>query len=399
MADAMNPGDTSKGSELPKHQGLERPLSLKEAPLILVRLQQSVRLLSGESDQDSRRKVLKSMELETSALAQVFASKGLSLMAILSSSAGRLVVELSHDVKSLDAAGLRTLSHALDCLRTYGSEKAAHPKAQSLPIHVLVIDDDPLCLDIMVQALGAEAMSVVPCNTAEQALNRLPTQYFDVVLSDISMPEIDGFAFIQRMRQIKLHANTPVIFVTGFDDLLTRSKSRLTGGCDFLGKPFKLSELAVKAITCAWKNRLSQDPEALGAPGALRLIPRKVGGEAPSPQQGQNTIGVISVNSEGRIKSINKHGAHLLGHSAEELLDTEVSGYLAELGPAGEVKGLTAARLADHARRATSTPVRVTLNTGGSCSMQLRVSRTGTGNSALFVCVLSANPEPREPSM
>jgi PAS domain S-box-containing protein len=388
----MNAGAESGSPEPTKHQSFSAPLSLKEAPLILGRLQQSIRHLSGDLDPDGLRKVLKSMETDTSSLAQVFAANNMSLMSALSTSAGRLVKEFSREEYTLDASALKTLSHALDCLRGYGTEKAIRAQTQRLPIHVMILDDDPLCLKFMAQALSVEPMNVVLCETAEQALSRLKTHYFDVILSDVAMPEVDGFAFIQRLRQIRMHANTPVIFVTGLDDLMTRSKSRLTGGSDFLAKPFRPAELTAKVITCAWRRRISSEPEATeAAPEASPSMRIKSGGELPEQREVQSQIGVVSITSEGRVKSINRQGASMLGYSVEELLNTEVAQFLAELDAAGKANGLTTDWLAEHAQQATSTPVLGLRKTGEHSSMQVRVSRQSTGSTAVYVCLLTAS--------
>lgn len=391
--------DNTERFERWKQENISTPPSLSQASLLLGRLQQSLRLLSGDLNHDSLRKVLKGVGRETALLTQILTAKHLPLTSRLSASVGNLVAELSGERKSLDASTLRTLSHAVDCLRSYSTEKAISPQLQRLPIHVLMLDDDPVYRKIMERALGAEFMSVVVCETAEEALNRLNANYFDVVLSDISMPEVDGFAFIQRLRQIKMHANTPVVFVTALDDLVTRSKSRLTGGCDLIAKPTKPAELTVKIIAFAWKNRLLHDPPA-SEPTAKPSLSNglKSGSGAPGKRTGQNRIGVVSVSPEGWIKSINPDAASMLGYSSDELRNKETARFLTEQVEVGEAKALTADRLAEHARRATSTLVRVRHKTGESYSMQLRVSRSGAGNTALFVCLLTANPEPLSPS-
>lgn len=394
----MSSEDNTERFERWKQENISTPPSLSQASLLLSRLQQSLRLLSGDLNHDSLRKVLKGVGRETALLTQILTAKDLPLTSRLSAAVGKLVAELSGEGKSLDASTLRTLSHAIDCLRGFGTEKAISLQLQRLPMHVLVLDDDPVCRKIMEQALDAEFMSVVLCETAEEALNRLNASCFDVVLSDISMPEVDGFSFIQRLRQIKLHAQTPVVFVTGLDDLVTRSKSRLTGGCDLIAKPVKPAELTVKIIAFAWKNRLLHDPPTTEpTPKPLPSDRSRSGGEAPGKRPGQSQIGVVSVSPEGRIKSINRDAANLLGYSADELQNEEIARFLTEKVEVGEAKALTADRLAEHARRATSTLVRGLHKTGESYSMQLRVSRSGTGKTALFVCLLTANPEPSAP--
>jgi PAS domain S-box-containing protein len=388
----MSSEDNTERFELWKHEHISDSPSLSEAALLLSRLQQSVRLLSGDLNQDSLRKVLRSVGRETATLAQIFTATALPLMSALTASVGKLVMKASGDAKTLDPSTLRTLTHAFDCLRSYSTDKGSHVQLQRLPIHVLVLDDDTVHRKIMERALGAEFMSLVLCETAEHALNCLKDFRFDVVLSDISMPEVDGFAFIQQLRQINIHARTPVIFITGHDDLLTRSKSRLTGGCDFMAKPIKPAELIVKAITYAWRSRLSRGTESIEpTPQTLPPTPPGDVSEEPASLETRSRVGVLSVSPDGLIQSISRDGASILGYSAEELVNAKASRLLSEPCQAGEAKGLTVDWLAEQAQRGTATQVLGRHKTGESYSMQIRVSRSGKGNAAPFVCLFRAN--------
>jgi DNA-binding response OmpR family regulator len=391
----MSSNDGTEKFELLKRNSIGDRPSSSEATLLLSHLQQSVRLLSGDLKPGDLHQVLSKIESETAALAPIFKAGDLPVMSMLTTAVGKLVRNASREGKSLDASTLRTLTNAFDFLRSYNADKGNRVKLQSLPIHVLALDDDPLYRKIIELALKDEFINLVLCGTAEDALIRLKIDYFDVVISDISMPEVDGFSFIRRLREIKMHANTPVIFVTGLDDLLTRSKSRLTGGCDFITKQVRPAELSVKVITFAWKSRLARNPAASEPTSpALPLTPPRSGGKAPEERQTPSQLGVVSINLGGRVKSINKEAATMLGYSAEELLDTEAGQFLFVLDQAGKAKRLDAhrlGRLAGQAQRATSIPVLAQRKTSEKCPLQMKISRSGAGEAALFVCLLTAD--------
>jgi len=66
---------------------------------------------------------------------------------------------------------------------------------------------------------------------------------FDVILSDISMPEMDGFEFLQRLRQIKGREHVPVIAITGFGRSGDIERARAAGFYSHLTKPLNLQAL------------------------------------------------------------------------------------------------------------------------------------------------------------
>ena len=67
---------------------------------------------------------------------------------------------------------------------------------------------------------------------------------------------MDGFELCKRIRELSMHATTPVVFLTGLTTLENRTQASLCGGNDFVGKPFNLHELSVKAMTLILKTQL-----------------------------------------------------------------------------------------------------------------------------------------------
>jgi DNA-binding response OmpR family regulator len=71
------------------------------------------------------------------------------------------------------------------------------------------------------------------------------------------MPGMDGFELCKQTRALAIHEKTPVVFLTGLATLENRVQSSLSGGNDFIAKPFNLHELSVKAITLLLKAQLN----------------------------------------------------------------------------------------------------------------------------------------------
>ena len=151
------------------------------------------------------------------------------------------------------------------------------------PIRMLAVDDDPVCLrTLMMLASNNNGVRLVACDGAEPALRQLKTGDFDLILSDILMPGMDGFEFVAEVRKLPKHRATPVVFVTALSDFETRSRSVLSGGCDLIAKPFTAGEVLVKALTLGLKRRfdsaaavaVARQPQQVrpnGAPPRLRI--------------------------------------------------------------------------------------------------------------------------------
>ncbi len=101
---------------------------------------------------------------------------------------------------------------------------------------ILVIDDSPLVLEtvsLMLQEKGFKCYSY--CNAAD-AINASGNLRFDVVLTDIRMPEVSGLELLEKMRS--LHPEKPVILMTGYAEMGTAVQSIHRGAFDFILKPF-----------------------------------------------------------------------------------------------------------------------------------------------------------------
>jgi DNA-binding NtrC family response regulator len=100
---------------------------------------------------------------------------------------------------------------------------------------LLVVDDEPAVLKVTQKLLERRGYRVIACHTAEEALAWLEREVFDVVLSDVQMPGMDGLGLLRAVR--KREADLPVILVTGNPSPETESTALEQGAFQYLTKP------------------------------------------------------------------------------------------------------------------------------------------------------------------
>lgn len=112
---------------------------------------------------------------------------------------------------------------------------------------ILVVDDEETIVKIIEQSLKGEGMTVVTADDGEQALTIFKSEPPDLVILDLMLPKIDGFAVCARIRE---HSHVPVIILSAKGDLVDKSVGFNLGADDYLTKPFSPQELLmrVKAV-------------------------------------------------------------------------------------------------------------------------------------------------------
>lgn len=125
-------------------------------------------------------------------------------------------------------------------------------KADSIPLRVALVEDDPPLRDATVQTLALEGAEVSAFPDARAALAALDADFPGVVVSDVRMPGIDGIAFFARLREID--PTLPVILTTGHGDIAMAVAAMKNGAADFLTKPFASADL-IRAVRAASERR------------------------------------------------------------------------------------------------------------------------------------------------
>jgi signal transduction histidine kinase/CheY-like chemotaxis protein len=117
---------------------------------------------------------------------------------------------------------------------------------------ILVVDDEAIVLSLVKDALEDEDYSVETTSNAEQALEILAGQTFDLIITDIRMPRIDGIELVRRARDMQ--PDVGVIFMTGYANLASAKNAIKQGAFDYIMKPFELTEIR-QAVRNAIKIR------------------------------------------------------------------------------------------------------------------------------------------------
>ena len=103
--------------------------------------------------------------------------------------------------------------------------------------NVLIVDDDQTSLLLMRAALRKAGFEATMAMSGPQALQLFASQIFDLVMLDVSMPEMSGFEVCVAMRQ-RADVSLPIVMVTGLDDVASVETAYQSGATDFISKPF-----------------------------------------------------------------------------------------------------------------------------------------------------------------
>jgi two-component system OmpR family response regulator len=109
---------------------------------------------------------------------------------------------------------------------------------------ILVVDDEENITFLVASALSLEGMETATAATGREALDRVAGWRPDAVVLDVMLPDLDGFAVLQRLRD-QGH-KVPVVFLTARNTVQDRVRGLSDGGDDYLVKPFEVAELVAR---------------------------------------------------------------------------------------------------------------------------------------------------------
>jgi putative two-component system response regulator len=122
----------------------------------------------------------------------------------------------------------------------WDSEEIRSPKESA---RILIVDDDDRNLKLIEAMLRVQAYDVTKASNGEEALSALRQTDFDLILSDVMMPCMDGFELCRRIKQNVSLRMVPVIMLTALDDVESKVKAIESGADDFMNKPPNKMEL------------------------------------------------------------------------------------------------------------------------------------------------------------
>ena len=143
---------------------------------------------------------------------------------------------------------------------------------------ILVVDDTPETLGLLTDTLDHAGFTVLIATDGESALELLDQITPDLVLMDAMMPGMNGFESCRRLKQEKLLANLPVIFLTGLSESEHVIEGLAAGGVDYVTKPIVVDELLARIRVHLANARAAQGAgAALDATGRFLLATDRAG--------------------------------------------------------------------------------------------------------------------------
>lgn len=188
---------------------------------------------------------------------------GLTLIAQMSDALEALLKELYEKPKSLNASTMRTVASAVDLMAILFQKSLDPKKQEAATANVLVVDDEAISRRAVMYALEKAKLKSASTEDSNAAFNLMSKEQFDLVFLDVDMPGMNGFELCTKLRALPAYKKTPVVFVTSLNDFESRANSTMSGGTDFIAKPFLFMELAVKALLYVLRGQLEASKPAV----------------------------------------------------------------------------------------------------------------------------------------
>ena len=187
---------------------------------------------------------------------------------------------------------------------------------------VLIVDDEPHNRAILVRLLQREGYETATASDGEDALRQIDVCPPDLVLLDVVMPGLDGFAVCRSIRRSPFSRFIPVVLVTGLHDQADKIQGIDAGADDFLAKPFDPEELKARVQSLVRLKRSIDDLDS--AESVITSLALTIESRDPYTQ--------------GHCERLADYAAALgadVGLPAEDLAALRLGGYLHDLGKIG----------------------------------------------------------------
>lgn len=127
-------------------------------------------------------------------------------------------------------------------------------------ISILVVDDEQVMLSLLEKILSQDGYSVLLAANGRKALAVIEKQHVDIVISDVNMPELDGFGLLKIVKNE--YPEISMIMMTGYGDTYTVKDALLLGADEYLTKPFRSHEISLVVERTYWRMMSSQSRAA-----------------------------------------------------------------------------------------------------------------------------------------
>ncbi len=201
------------------------------------------------------------------------------------------------------------------------------PKSPSRSAHVLLVDDEPGLREAVQAYLEDHGLEVTTAANAQQAFQVLGSIQPDLVISDIMMPGMDGYQFLQQLRQMEAYSHLPVIFLTAKGMTADRIQGYRAGVDAYLPKPFDPDELVAMVDNQIQRSRSVSLPAVVAR--ELDSIRQTLAELTPSSQS-SGAAGTPKLDSQASLPppiqvDLTQRQQEVLEKVAEGLMNKEIA--------------------------------------------------------------------------
>jgi len=191
---------------------------------------------------------------------------------------------------------------------------------------ILIVEDEKSMREVLKILLEGERYEVVSASDGLEGLSYLTNDIFDLVITDIKMPKVDGFELLKKTKEIS--PDTIVIMITAFGTTEAAIEAMKSGAYDYINKPFKIDEIRLIVEKALEKKRLSEEVSLLRKRVKTTYRLENIIGQSPQmqelfrliPKVAQSSSNVLIIGESGSGKELVAAALHNLSNRKDRNL-------------------------------------------------------------------------------
>jgi two-component system OmpR family response regulator len=140
-------------------------------------------------------------------------------------------------------------------------------------MRILIVEDDPSLASGLARILEGEGFAVDVSGEGEEALRAASAEKFDLMILDLGLPTMDGFAVLQSVRG--KGNKVPVLVLTARDNVMDRVQGLNLGADDYMAKPFAMPELTARVRALLRRSQAQANPKIAHGPLTVDTVARR----------------------------------------------------------------------------------------------------------------------------